>query len=103
MGVVHASILRPEFASLRVPATLGVEFPQLLSDRDPPAAYGDWLLAVASGARRPLSVNRREFLRGAASVSAAALASTVSCSKTHVNTGVLPSPEHSGIEHVVRV
>ena len=45
-----------------------------------------------------MSVNRREFLRGAAGVSAAALASTVSCSR---GLTALPSPEHSGIEHVV--
>ena len=50
-------------------------------------------------------MNRREFLRGAASVSAAALASTVSCSKGQINPGdaALPSPELSGIEHVVVV
>lgn len=53
----------------------------------------------------PLSVNRREFLRGAASVSAAALASTVSCGKGQIDPGdaALPSPELSGIEHVVVV
>lgn len=53
----------------------------------------------------PLSVNRREFLRGAAGVSAAALTSTVSCSRVQINPGnaVLPSPELSGIEHVVVV
>ncbi|HMG86815.1 MAG TPA: alkaline phosphatase family protein [Terracidiphilus sp.] len=52
-----------------------------------------------------MSVNRREFLRGAAGVSAAALASTVSCSKVHINAGdgTLPIPELSGIEHVVVV
>ena len=52
-----------------------------------------------------MSVNRREFLRGAAGVSAAALASTVSCSKVQINRGdsVLPSPELSGVEHVVVV
>ncbi|MGA3048128.1 MAG: alkaline phosphatase family protein [Terracidiphilus sp.] len=50
-----------------------------------------------------MSVNRREFLRGAAGVSAAALASTVSCSRVQINPddSVLPSPELSGIEHVV--
>ena len=53
--------------------------------------------------RGPMSVNRREFLRGAAGVSAAALASTVSCSRVQVNPGVLPNPEFSGIEHVVVV
>ena len=53
----------------------------------------------------PLSVNRREFLRGAAGVSAAALASAVSCSRVQINPGdaTLPSPERSGIEHVVVV
>jgi phospholipase C len=50
-------------------------------------------------------VNRRQFLRGAASVSAAALASTVSCSTGQIDPGdaALPSPELSGIEHVVVV
>jgi len=74
-----------------------------VSDRDRPALYDDWLQAIDSGVSGPLSVNRREFLRGAASVSAAALASTVSCSKVQINPGVLPSPELSGIEHVVVV
>ena len=52
-----------------------------------------------------MSVNRREFLRGAARVSAAALASTVSCSRVQINPGdaALPRPELSGIEHVVVV
>jgi phospholipase C len=52
-----------------------------------------------------MSVNRREFLRGAAGVSAAALASTVSCNRVQINPGdaALPSPELSGIEHVVVV
>jgi phospholipase C len=52
-----------------------------------------------------LSVNRREFLRGAAGVSAAALASTVSCSRVQIDPGdaALPSPELSGIEHVAVV
>ena len=52
-----------------------------------------------------MSVNRREFLRGAAGVSAAALASTVSCRRVQVNAGdsALPIPELSGIEHVVVV
>ena len=61
--------------------------------------------AIASGVSCPLSVNRREFLRGAASVSAAALASTVSCGKGQIDPGdaALPSPELSGIEHVVVV
>lgn len=52
-----------------------------------------------------MSVNRREFLRGAAGVSAAALASAVSCSKVQVGPvdTALPSPANSGIEHVVVV
>jgi phospholipase C len=52
-----------------------------------------------------MSVNRREFLRGAAGVSAAALTSTVSCSRVQIDPGdaALPSPELSGIEHVVVV
>jgi len=54
---------------------------------------------------RPMSVNRREFLRGAAGVSAAALASTVSCSRVQINPdgATLPNPELSGIEQVVVV
>lgn len=51
-----------------------------------------------------MSVNRRDFLRRAAGMSAAALASALP-SESHAQTqpaaGVLPSPESSGIEHVV--
>ena len=52
-----------------------------------------------------MSVNRRDFLRGAAGVSAAALATTVSCGRVQINPGdaALPTPELSGIEHVVVV
>src|SRR6201997_1222891 len=60
-----------------------------------------------------MSVNRRDFLRKAASVpAAAALAGTLAQSTSAVHAqskiqagaaGVLPSPERSGIEHVVVV
>jgi phospholipase C len=52
-----------------------------------------------------MSVNRRDFLRGAAGVSAAALVTAVSCSKGQINSGdtAMPSPANSGIEHVVVV
>jgi phospholipase C len=52
-----------------------------------------------------MSVNRRTFLRSAASVSAAALASALSEAKpqTQQLESLLPSPELSGIEHVVVV
>jgi phospholipase C len=52
-----------------------------------------------------MSVNRRNFLRSAASISAAALASTLPEAKSQVQPAgaVLPSPELSGIEHIVVV
>jgi phospholipase C len=52
-----------------------------------------------------MSVNRRSFLRSAASISAAALASTLSEAKPQMQPldAVLPSPESSGIEHIVVV
>jgi phospholipase C len=52
-----------------------------------------------------MSVNRRTFLRSAASMSAAALASTLSDAKPQSQqlSALLPSPELSGIEHVVVV
>jgi phospholipase C len=52
-----------------------------------------------------MSVNRRTFLRSAASVSAAALASALSEAKPQMQQleSLLPSPELSGIEHVVVV
>jgi phospholipase C len=52
-----------------------------------------------------MSVNRRQFLRSAASLSAAALAATVSDAKPQIQqlNAALPSPESSGIEHVVVV
>jgi phospholipase C len=52
-----------------------------------------------------MSVNRRQFLRSAASVSAAAFAATISDAKpqTQPVDETLPSPESSGIEHVVVV
>jgi phospholipase C len=52
-----------------------------------------------------MSVNRRSFLRSAASISAAAIASTLPESKPHAQTvgAALPSPESSGIEHIVVV
>jgi phospholipase C len=52
-----------------------------------------------------MSVNRRSFLRSAASISAAAIASTIPESKPHAQTlsAALPNPESSGIEHIVVV
>jgi phospholipase C len=52
-----------------------------------------------------MSVNRRDFLRKAASVSAATLASTLAEAKPQVRAfeNLLPSPALSGIEHVVVV
>jgi phospholipase C len=52
-----------------------------------------------------MSVNRRAFLRSAASISAAALANTLPEAKSqlHPFEAVLPGPESSGIEHVVVV
>ncbi len=52
-----------------------------------------------------MSVNRRTFLRSAASVSAAALASALSEAKPQMQQleSVLPNPELSGVEHVVVV
>jgi phospholipase C len=52
-----------------------------------------------------MSVNRRNFLRSAASVSAAALASALSEAKSQIQPldSLLPAPELSGIEHVVVV
>ena len=52
-----------------------------------------------------MSVNRRDFLRKAASVSAATLASTLSEAKPRVQAvdALFPSPANSGIEHVVVV
>jgi phospholipase C len=52
-----------------------------------------------------MSVNRRTFLRSAASMSAAALASAISDAKIPAQqiAPVLPAPELSGIEHVVVV
>jgi phospholipase C len=52
-----------------------------------------------------VSVNRRDFLRKAAGVSAATLASTLSEAKPRVQTldAMLPGPANSGIEHVVVV
>jgi phospholipase C len=79
------------------------------------AAHFCWLLykQAVSGTRQSIfpmefpsmSVNRRDFLRSAATVSAAALASKVSEAKPQIEPAdaVLPSPEFSGIEHVVVV
>ncbi|HSZ17253.1 MAG TPA: alkaline phosphatase family protein [Terracidiphilus sp.] len=52
-----------------------------------------------------MTVNRRDFLRRAASVPAAALAGTLSETKAQTQAvgSVLPSPELSGIEHIVVV
>jgi phospholipase C len=52
-----------------------------------------------------MSVNRRNFLRSAASVSAAALASALSEAKSQIQPldSLLPAPELSGVEHVVVV
>ena len=52
-----------------------------------------------------MSVNRRTFLRSAASVSAAALASALSEAKPQMQQleSLLPNPDVSGIEHVVVV
>lgn len=52
-----------------------------------------------------MSVDRRSFLRSAASLSAAVLASTATESKAHTQSAsaLLPTPESSGIEHVVVV
>jgi phospholipase C len=52
-----------------------------------------------------MSVNRRTFLRSAASVSAAALASALSEAKPQMQQleSLLPNPDLSGIEHVVVV
>ena len=52
-----------------------------------------------------MSVNRRDFLRRAASASAAALATTLADAKPQLDPvrALLPSPEASGIEHVVVV
>src|ERR1700733_10206810 len=53
----------------------------------------------------PMTVNRRDFLRKAASVSAATIASTLADAKPRVQAldASLPSPDLSGIEHVVVV
>src|SRR6202789_1460628 len=54
----------------------------------------------------PMSVNRRDFLRSVASISGATLASTVSFAQTEQVQQLdasLPSPDLSGIEHVVVV
>lgn len=49
-------------------------------------------------------VNRRDFLRRAASVSAAALATSIPESRPQAQTiDLLPTPENSGIEHIVVV
>jgi phospholipase C len=52
-----------------------------------------------------MSVNRRDFLRRAASVSAAAFATTLADAKPAVKPldAVLPNPDASGIEHIVVV
>jgi phospholipase C len=52
-----------------------------------------------------MSVNRRDFLRRAASVPAAAFASAIPNTKSQIQAAnaVLPSPEASGIEHIVVV
>jgi phospholipase C len=52
-----------------------------------------------------MSVNRRDFLRRAASVPAAALATTLSEAKPQVQpvNAVLPNPDLSGIDHIVVV
>jgi phospholipase C len=52
-----------------------------------------------------MSVNRRNFLRSVAGISAAALSATISDAKPQFKAleEVLPSPELSGIEHVVVV
>jgi phospholipase C len=52
-----------------------------------------------------MSVNRRQFLRSAASLSAAALATAVSDARPQAQPvdDLLPAPEASGIEHVVVV
>ncbi len=52
-----------------------------------------------------MSVNRRDFLRRAAGVSAAAFASTISDAKPQVQAAeaALPQPDASGIEHIVVV
>ena len=52
-----------------------------------------------------MSVNRRDFLRRAASVSAAAFATTISEARpqTQPVDALLPSPDSSGIEHIVVV
>jgi phospholipase C len=51
-----------------------------------------------------MTVNRRDFLRRAASVSAAALATSIPESRLQAQTiDLLPTPENSGIEHIVVV
>jgi phospholipase C len=51
-----------------------------------------------------MSVNRRSFLRSAASISAAALASTIEARpQTQASEALLPAPADSGIEHIVVV
>jgi phospholipase C len=52
-----------------------------------------------------MTVNRRDFLRNAASVSAATLAGTLTQAKPRVSPieALLPSPDNSGIEHIVVV
>ena len=52
-----------------------------------------------------MSVNRRDFLRRAASVPAAALASALPSAKAQIQAAnaVLPAPAASGIEHIVVV
>jgi len=52
-----------------------------------------------------MSVNRRDFLLKAAGVSAATLASTLSEAKPRFQPldALLPSPDKSGIEHVIVV
>ncbi|WP_158751048.1 alkaline phosphatase family protein [Acidobacterium sp. S8] len=52
-----------------------------------------------------MSINRRDFMRSVASVSGVALASTIPTGQPQAQTinPLLPSPEQSGIEHVVVV
>lgn len=57
----------------------------------------------ASACGAPMPVNRRDFLRKAASVSAAAFASTLPETKANAATPILPPRDSSGIEHVIVV
>jgi phospholipase C len=52
-----------------------------------------------------MSVNRRDFLRKAASVPAAALAAAIPDAKSQILAAndILPTPAASGIEHIVVV